>query len=117
MDFNNKLNRFCQKYAVKYYTTGRYVRHAVRTPFDPSGLAIEYQHTFKYDEEPIVALEMPESAVKSLVEFCEQMEKQHYNQYVLHMLERQEKDAQVRNRNRGVREAYERYQLLLELAR
>lgn len=105
MDFNNKLNRFCQKYAVKYYTTGRHVRHAVRTPFYPSGLAIEYQHAFKYDEEPIVALEMPESAVKTLVDFCEQMEKQ------------QEKDAQVRNRNRGVLEAYERYQLLLELAR
>ncbi len=74
MDFNNKLNRFCQKYAVKYYTTGRHVRHGVRTPFYPSGLAIEYQHAFKYDEEPIVALEMPESAARSLVEFCEQME-------------------------------------------
>lgn len=90
------------------------MRHAVRTPF---GMDVEERLHFRYDEEPLIALELPESAVKSLVDFCEQMDRQHYNQYVLEMLDQQEKDAHVRNRNAGVREAYERYRIMLELAR
>lgn len=114
MDFQNKLKRFCGRFSATYRLTPKVVRYAVRDGF---GHKLSDLVDLKYDQEYIVSLEMPESAVKSLINFCDQMDKQNFNQYVLKILDQQQQDEQIRLRNAGVQQAYERYKLMLELAR
>lgn len=117
MDFANKLQRFCRKYAATYRATSKKQRYMTRAPFTLEAVQAHGGGSYDVEEEQIVSVEMPVSALKTLVDFCEQTENTSFNQYVLQTLEQIQKDAQVHHRNAGVREAYKRYKVLLELAR
>ena len=123
---DNKIQEFCYKYEARCGPTGQAWRRAKRVPYslyqeDPSIF-----NTINYTEIQTIKIEMPEDRFCALIEHADWVDKaglqdnRHFGNNVMrvsNLIIEHEQECKIRNENPAVRNAYEKYRMLLELAR
>lgn len=123
---DNKIQEFCYKYEARCGPTGQIWRRHKRIPYsfyqeDPTIFA-----TIDYTEVQTIRIEMPEDRFRALLEHADWVEtaglkdNQHFANHVMRVSEifiEHEKECKIRHENLAVKNAYEKYRMLLELAR
>ncbi len=121
MDNSNKeLHEFLYKYEAKAYLSSKMYRRCKHIRFDYKDFdtAFDTLASMPTEDEPYVEMLIPQDKFRHLVEmeeFVNKADKEY--QWAQNEMERQRKDAWIRQKNESVRKAYERYQTLLNLVR
>lgn len=127
MEVDKKIKEFCYKYEARCSPTGQAWRRVKRIPYslysesDPMMF-----HSVPYMDIETIRIEMPEDRFRALLEHADWVEtaglkdNRHFQNHVMRVSEiflEHEQECKIRNENPAVRAAYEKYQMLLELAR
>ena len=118
----DNLKKFCENYEVRILNdTKRRARyHPPRFFTDPMQADLIRNDIVEYETEKVIALEMPESRLRALVE----MERRFYN-WQRHtktevdmfetLMNKEREEAYLRATNPAVQKAYEQYSIMLNL--
>ena len=120
---NDELKKFCENYEVSVLNDQK--RRARYNPpqffTDPERADIIRKDVIQYETEKVYTLEIPEGRLRALVELEKRFFKWHYHSKsevdLFEMLmEKEREEAFYRNTNTAVKNAYEQYSLMLNLA-
>ena len=120
---NNELEKFCENYDVRIVDDQKkFARHHPPMYFtDPTRADLIRNDIVEYKTEKLYTLQIPESRLQSLIE----MEKRFFNHHrhsqgqidLFEMLmEKEREESWYRNSNEAIKNAYEQYSMLLNLA-
>ena len=123
---DKQIQEFCYKYEAQCGPTGRPWRRVKRVPYDLYKEDPSIFETIQYTEVDTVRIEMPEDRFRALLEHAEWVAKaglqdnRHFNNNVMrvsNLIAEHEEECKIRASNPAVKLAYEKYRMLLELAR
>lgn len=127
MEVDKKIKEFCFKYEAKAGPTGQVWRRVKRVPFNEYMADPRVFETYiHYHEIQTIRIEMPEDRFRALLEHEQWVasaglhENKHFSNNVMRVSElivEHETECKIRNENPAVKAAYEKYLMLLELAR
>ena len=123
---DDKIKEFCYKYEARCGPTGQAWRRTKRVSYslykeDPYILS-----QIEFDEIQTIRIEMPEDRFRALLEHSDWVERAglHDNRHFSNNVSRvsqiiieHEEECKIRHSNPAVKLAYEKYRMLLELAR
>ena len=121
MQPNEELQDFCRKYQAIAKPSNQVWRRARPVCMPPDTLVNnDYEQLFDYTEEPMVEITMPADRLRTLVEVSKLKEHYHNKSYYIGseyqvMWQEMERECLLRNQYPAVKEAYERYQMMLKL--
>jgi chloramphenicol O-acetyltransferase len=120
------LNEFYKKHNIRVIDDNK--RWARMRPYnysffnDPKNMDAMSTYTIAHDTEKLLTIEIPESDLKSIADFEDQVfnniktyGNHHYHMFNA-MMEQKEAEKYLRETNAAVRKAYEHYSLMLALA-
>ncbi len=123
---DKKIQEFCYKYEARCGPTGQPWRRVKRIPYDLYKEDPYILDTVQYTEIDTVRIEMPEDRFRALLEHADWVEKaglqdnRHFSNNVMRVSElivEHEAECKIRHENPAVKLAYEKYRMLLEMAR
>lgn len=124
MDYSNNVKKevhdFLHKYEAIASLSGRmYRRHrSIRFNYRDFDTAFDELNTIPFEEEPYVEVLIPQDKFRHLVEMEEFIQKSRKEyEWAQNEMDRQRKEAWLRQKNESVQKAYDRYQTLLNLTR
>lgn len=123
MDVKQAFVNFLHRHHMQVIDTNkRFARYKPSyTYFADSSSMDTIQHSIIYDTEPLYTVEIPESEIRRIQEFEDQVfgnlkQTGHYGLFQ-NLMEMKEEEAQLRREYPAVQKAYESYSLLLNLCK